>query len=321
MRAVTTVMLALIALGAPAARGQDFPSKPITVVNPQAAGAGVDIITRLFTDAVQRNLNQRVVVENKTGGGGVIAAMAVKDARPDGYTLFLCHVGTQSTLGAMQTLPFDPLKDFEPVTQTIMFPTFLTVPANSPVKTAADVVALSKTKPGGMRLASQGVGSGTHILGEIWKGQSGAMIEHVPYRGSGQFIPDLLAGRVDMTFISFLTIREMVKDGKLRVIAVASKQRWSGLPDIPTMAEAGFPGVDQDTWFGLAAPAGTPKPVIERIHAEFVKASTDAALVKRGNDDGINIVVSKTPQAFGELWAEDQKRWYPIVKSLNIKAE
>ena len=256
---VQSLVLALSTLGT-FAHAQDFPTKPITIVNPLTAGTGVDVMTRLYADAVARDTGQRILVENKTGSGGIAAALAVKDARPDGYTLLVAHVGTQSTLPAMQTLPFDALKDFEPITELFYFPTYLVVPAASPAKTAADLIALAKTKPGGVRLASQGVGSGTHILGAIWQDLAKAPIEHVPYRGSGQILPDLLAGRVDMSFISYLTIRELVKDGKLRILAVASPTRWSGLPDVPTMAEAGYPGVDQDTWFGVAAPAGTRRP-------------------------------------------------------------
>jgi tripartite-type tricarboxylate transporter receptor subunit TctC len=221
----------------------------------------------------------------------------------------------------MQTLPFDALKDFEPITELFYFPTYLVVPAASPAKTAADLIALAKTKPGGVRLASQGVGSGTHILGAIWQDLAKAPIEHVPYRGSGQILPDLLAGRVDMSFISYLTIRELVKDGKLRILAVASPTRWSELPDVPTMAEAGYPGVDQDTWFGVAAPAGTPKAVVAKLFDLFVKASTDPALVKRASDDGVTIATSKSPQAFGELWTSEAARWGKIVRALNIKAE
>jgi tripartite-type tricarboxylate transporter receptor subunit TctC len=221
----------------------------------------------------------------------------------------------------MQTLPYDPLKDFAPITELFYFPTYLVVPAASPAKTAADLVALAKARPGGIRLASQGVGSGTHILGAIWQDLAKAPIEHVPYRGSGQIIPDLLAGRVDMSFISYLTIRELVADGKLRILAVASPTRWSGLPNVPTMAEAGYPGVDQDTWFGLAAPAGTPTAIITKLFDLFVKASTDPTLVKRAGDDGVTIAASKSPQAFGELWASERARWGKIVRALNIKAE
>ena len=315
------LVLTLPTLGALCAHAQDFPTKPITIVNPLTAGTGVDVMTRLYADAVARETSQRVLVENKTGSGGIAAALAVKDARPDGYTLLVAHIGTQSILPAMQALPYDPLKDFAPITELFYFPTYLVVPAASPAKTAADLVALAKARPGGIRLASQGVGSGTHILGAIWQDLAKAPIEHVPYRGSGQIIPDLLAGRVDMSFISYLTIRELVADGKLRILAVASPTRWSGLPNVPTMAEAGYPGVDQDTWFGLAAPAGTPTAIITKLFDLFVKASTDPTLVKRAGDDGVTIAASKSPQAFGELWASEGARWGKIVRALNIKAE
>ncbi|HEY4773450.1 MAG TPA: tripartite tricarboxylate transporter substrate binding protein [Xanthobacteraceae bacterium] len=324
MRVFVPMLVAAALLGAPvpeAVLAQDFPAKPVTIVNPLSAGAGVDVITRLYAEAASRTIGQRVLVENRTGSGGIVGAMAVKEARPDGHTLFLAHVGTHATLQAMQPLPYDPVRDFEPVTQLFYFPTFLVVPAASPARTAADVIALAKSRPGGVRLASQGVGSGTHILGAIWADLAKAPIEHVPYRGSGQLMPDLLAGRVDLSFISYLTIRALVQEGKLRILAVASTARWRGLPEVPTMAEAGFPGVDQDTWFGLAAPAGTPAPVIAKLFAEFVKASADPALNKRAADDGIHIAVSKSPQEFGALWASETQRWGKVVKALGIKAE
>ena len=217
---VQSLVLALSTLGT-FAHAQDFPTKPITIVNPLTAGTGVDVMTRLYADAVARDTGQRILVENKTGSGGIAAALAVKDARPDGYTLLVAHVGTQSTLPAMQTLPFDALKDFEPITELFYFPTYLVVPAASPAKTAADLIALAKTKPGGVRLASQGVGSGTISSarsGRTWlKRQSSTC----PIAATA-VLPDLLAGRVDMSFISYLTIRELVKDGNLRILAVAS---------------------------------------------------------------------------------------------------
>jgi tripartite-type tricarboxylate transporter receptor subunit TctC len=315
------VALTLIALGGVAAQAEDFPVRPITIVNPLTAGSGVDVMTRLYADAVAREVGQRVLVENKTGSGGVVAALTVKDARPDGYTLLLAHIGTHAILSSLQTLPYDPAKDFAPITLLFYFPTYLVVPAASPAKSAADLIALAKARPGGVRLASQGVGSGTHILGAIWQDQAKAPIEHIPYRGSGQIVPDLLAGRVDLSFMSYLTIRELARDGKLRILAIASPTRWSGTPDVPTMAEAGYPGVDQDTWFGLAAPAETPKPVVAKLFDLFVKASSDPALVKRAGEDGVTIATSKSPQAFGEQWTRESERWGKVVRALNLKAE
>ena len=256
---VQSLVLALSTLGT-FAHAQDFPTKPITIVNPLTAGTGVDVMTRLYADAVARDTGQRILVENKTGSGGIAAALAVKDARPDGYTLLVAHVGTQSTLPAMQTLPFDALKDFEPITELFYFPTYLVVPAASPAKTAADLIALAKTKPGGVRLASQGVGSGTHILGAIWQDLAKAPIEHVPYRGSGQILPDLLAGRVDMSFISYLTIRELVKDGKLRILAVASPRRWTTpTPSSSSGCSRTFAATGRPLWNSNTSPRNIEK--------------------------------------------------------------
>ncbi len=316
----TLLSAAALALSATLANAQDYPSKPVTLVVPFAPGASVDLMSRLHADNVGKSIGQRIVIDNKAGSGGIVGAMAVKDSKPDGYTLFIAHIGTHAILPPMQQLPYDARKDFVAITQLISFPTFLTVPSGSPAKSAADIVKLARERSGGVRLATQGVGSGTHILGAMWQDQTKMPLEQVHYRGTSQMLPDLVAGRVDMTFSTIASTREFVRDGKLRILAIASPKRWPGLPDVPTMAEAGYPGVDQDTWFGVAAPAGTPKPIVDKLNAEFVNSSKDPALIARLNDVGVNVITS-TPEEFAALWVSEEARWGRIVKTLNIKAE
>jgi tripartite-type tricarboxylate transporter receptor subunit TctC len=310
---------AALALATGAVCAQDFPSKPITLVVPFPAGAVFDISSRLIGDAVGRSVGQRVVIDNKAGAGGIVAAGAVKEAKPDGYSLYMANIGTQAILEALQKLPFDPVKDFEPITQTNSFSVFVAVPAASPHKSAADVIAAAKK--GGVRYGSQGVGSGTHILGAMWADATKSNLEHVPYRGSSPMLVDLIAARIDIGFVTWAAAKEYVRDGKLRLLAIASTKRWPHQPDVPTMAEAGYPGIDQDVWFGPAAPAGTPKPVVDKLYAEFVKASKDPELVKRLDAEGVNIVTSASPEAFRALWVSETARWGKVIRDLGIKAE
>ncbi len=301
-------------------RAQDFPSRPITIVVPYPPGASFDLAGRLLADVLSRAFGQRVVVDNKPGAGGIIAANFVKDSRPDGYTLLQAFIGTHAILEALQPIPYDPIKDFEPVTQTNSFANILTVSTTSPFKTVADVVAAARTQPSGVTYGSQGIGSGTHIIGEMWADMAKAKLVHVPYRGAAPMLVDVVSNRVGIGFGTFGAANQYVKDDKVRFLAIAAKQRWSGLPEVPTMAEAGYPGIDLDVWYGLAAPAGTPKAVIEKLHSAVVQASRDPTMNARLEAAGVDIVTS-TPDGFRALWVAERDRWGKVIKTLGIKAE
>ena len=226
---------------------------------PFPPGGSADVVIRPVAAKVAEALKQPIVIDNRSGGGGNIAAQVTKQAAPDGYTLFLTNMGVMSVNPILSPeLNIDPVKDFQPITPIISFPHILVVPPDSPVKTVADLAALAKTKPGGLSFGSQGVGSGGQILGEMFKSRLGVPMVHVPYRGAAPAATDIMAGRLDFLFTSYISIGEQAKAGKLRIVAIGGPKRIDAEPGIPTMAEAGFPGLDLEMWHGMVAPAGTP---------------------------------------------------------------
>ena len=313
--------VALIMAALAGAHAQTYPDRPITLVIPFAAGAASDIAARQLAEAVSRNIGQRVVIENRGGGGGSVGAMAVKAARPDGYTLFMANIGSHATLQwLVANVAYDPVKDFHPVTQLWAYPTnFLTVPKSIPANSVAELIALARAKPNGLTYGSQGVGSGGHLLAAMLHRASGATMVHVPYRGGGPLTIDLIAARIDFAFGAYLAAREHYKAGTVRPLAVAAAKRSPLYPDVPTMAEAGFPGIEQETWFGIVAPAATPDALAQRLNAEFVKAARSPDFVQGMAANGVDVRTG-TPEAFGALIAADGVRWGNTIKSLGLQA-
>src|SRR3954464_7852042 len=251
-----------------------YPSRPITLIVPFPPGGSADVVIRPVAAKGAEALKQPIVIDNRSGGGGNIAAQVTKQAAPDGYTLFLTNMGVMSVNPILTPdMNVDPVKDFQPITPIISFPHILVVPFDSPVKSAADLAALAKSKPGGLSFGSQGVGSGGQILGEMFKARLGVPMVHVPYRGAAPAATDIMAGRLDFLFTSYISIGEQAKAGKLRIIAIGGPKRIDAEPGIPTMAEAGYAGLDLEMWHGMVAPANTPAPIVKRLHDEFVKAT------------------------------------------------
>ena len=299
------------------AHPEEFPSRPITVVVGFPPGGGVDVSMRRYAELVGRSLGQRIIIENRPGGGGVVAAMTVKQARPDGYTLLLANAGTHATLQWLQELAYDPVKDFSPVTELYHFPSFMTVPARIPAMTVGEFVALARTTPGGLSFGSQGVGSTGYLLGTMLKIMSGAPLVHVPYPGGSPMNMDTVLGRLDSSFSTFNFMNEYRKAGKVKFLAVALSERSPRVPDVPTMAEAGFPGIDFATWFGLVAPAGTPADIIRKLNAEFVKAAHDPELAGRLDQQGIEPKAG-SPDDFATLMRTNTERIGKVIKSNGI---
>ncbi len=261
-RTVTGVLggALLSALSGLALAQDAYPSRPITLIVPFPPGGSADVVIRPVAAKVADALKQPIVIDNRSGGGGNIAAQVTKQAAPDGYTLFLTNMGVMSVNPILTPdMNVDPVKDFQPITPIISFPHILVVPPDSPVKTVADLAALAKSKPGGLSFGSQGVGSGGQILGEMFKARLGVPMVHVPYRGAAPAATDIMAGRLDFLFTSYISIGEQAKAGKLRIIAIGGPKRIDAEPGIPTMAEAGFPGLDLEMWHGMVAPAGTAR--------------------------------------------------------------
>ncbi len=324
MRAIVAVGCALVAWTAtlPAAFAQsDFPSRPITIIVPFPPGGSSDTVTRLVAQKLADNLKTNVVIDNRGGGGGVPAAVAFKQAPADGYTLFLANNGLFAIMPAISAdIRFDPVKDFQPVTPLCSFPSVLVVPSGSPARTAQGLVEFAKTKPGGANFASQGVGSGGHILGEMLRLKSGVPMTHVPYRGAGPAVNDLVAGNVDFLFGSYVSAIGQVEAGKLRVLGWTATKRSPTLPDVPTMAEAGFPGTEFEVWHGIVAPLGTPTAIIAKLNTEFVKAAQAPEVARQVAPQAVEITTS-TPDEFAKLIASDVERIAKVIRDAGIKTQ
>ncbi len=309
----TSALFAILA--PPSAQAQpDYPSRAITLLVPFAAGGSSDVVMRLVSAKVAESVKQTIVIENRPGGGGNVAALALKNAPPDGYTLMMGHTGTHAINATLYPdLKFDPIKDFQPITALISFNNILVVPEASPAKTAAELVAFAKSKPDGLTYGSQGVGAGGHLLGIILAKQTGIKLVHVPYRGVAPAVTDMVAGRIDMMFSSYLTSSPHIKGGKLRMLAIAGAQRHPEIPQVPTMSEAGFPGVEMEQWFGLFASAGTPDPIVRRLNREFVAALQSDDVKKVLLPQG-SVIIPGTPEDLAARIARDVVALGKVVK-------
>ena len=304
------------------AYGQAFPSKPITWILPFPPGGVTDPVARMVGAKVSESIGQQVIIDNRPGAASIIAAEAVKRAPADGYTLLFGHAGSHAVNQSLYAkLSYDPLKDFVPVTNLISTTHVLVVPAASPAKSIAELIALAKSNPKGLNYGSQGIAAGGHLLGEVFKLRAGITLNHVPYKGSGPLVQDLLADRVDLAFDSPITSAPHVRDGKLRALAVASPNRNRNLPGIPTVAEVGYAGMELDFWFGLFAPAGTPPAVVQRLHKEFVAAINNPDVTKKILDTGLDVTTSRSPEEFAALVASDAVRLGKMVKDSGARVD
>ncbi len=303
-----------------AALAQGFPAKPITVIVPAPEGGPAHGVLRLIAQKVTENTGQQIVVDSRGGGNGTIGVMAVKQAPADGSVLLLGHPGTLVVLPLLAPLPYDPVADFRPVTSLAFYPSVLLVPASSPAKSVAELVALARSKPGGLFYGHNGIGGAPHLVPEMFKLAAGIPATMVPYKGMQPATTDLIAGRVDFLFAAFFSTRSHVEAGRLRVLAVASPQRMESSPQIATMAEAGFPSVELDNWFGLSAPAGTPVATIQAIYREFAKAMGDAG-VRQGLALTGNRAGGQSPEEFGNFLAAERLKMEKLIKAAGIKAE
>jgi tripartite-type tricarboxylate transporter receptor subunit TctC len=311
----------LLAIAPATVFAQSFPSRPITLIVPFPAGGPADIGARAVMQRVSESVGQPVLVENRGGGGGQVAAAAVKPAAPDGYTLFLANIGTHAINQTLYAkLTYDPVADFTPVSLMFSLTHVLVVNPESAITSVSDLVRQAKEQPGKLTFASQGVGSGGHLLGEMLKFRNGIDVVHVPYRGTAHALPDLLGGRVTFFFDGMPGAGPLVAGGKLRGLAVTDGARAAMIPNVPTMAEAGFPNYELSAWFGVAAPAGTPRAVVDKLHAEIVKAARHPETQAKFQQFGIK-AVANTPEEFAKVMREDTARLGEIVKASGARAE
>lgn len=311
---------AILAVTALLVQAQDYPTRPIKLVIPYPPGGIADTFARALAQQLSEQLRQPVVAENKPGGSAIVGAEAVAKSAPDGYTLFLGSISSLAiNVGMFKKLPYDPLKDFAPVSMAFYTPLFLVVNPEVPAHSVRELVAYAKAHPGAVNFGSVGYGSSIHLAGELFKSIAGINIVHVPYKGSSQVLPDLVGGRVQMEFDGG-TFLAQVKAGKLRLLAVTSSKRLESVPDTPTMAEAGIPGYEMEIWFGVVAPAGTPKPVIDRLAREIAEVVKQPAFRRRFVESGIE-PVSDTPEDFAELIARDIRKWVRLVKDAGVRPQ
>lgn len=296
-----------------------FPDKPIRIVVPFSPGGGTDLIARAMGVAMGQDLGQAVVIDNRPGGGTIIGTDNVAKSAPDGYTLVMATFAHAVNPSLQPKLPYATDKAFAPVMLVGRSPNVLVVRKDSPYKTVQDVIAAAKAKPGQISFASQGPGTSAHLAGELFKRLAHVDLNHIPYKGAGPAITDLLGGQVDLMFATASAVGNLLEGGKLRAIGVTSAQR-SASPDlasVPTIAEAGVPGYVAESWYGLYAPAGTPGPVIARLNAAARKAVTSEAFRKRADAEGL-IVSPGTPDELARYVRSEALRWSQVVKDAHI---
>ncbi len=311
----------LAAAGAVPAQGDDWPSRPITIVTGFPTGAGTDIFARLLGERLGPVLGQNIISDNRTGAGGNVGSEYVAHAKPDGYTLLLGTAGTHAiNVTLYGKLPFDVERDFAPITLLAEVPNVLIVNPSVPARTVQEFIALARAKPGQINYGSTGNGASTHLAGELFKTMAKVDLVHVPYRGSPPAMTALMANEVQAMFQQVLTVIEQVRAGTFRPLGVSLKHRLNALPDVPTIDEAGVPGYEASTWYGLFAPAGTPVPIIERLNREVVRIVESDAFVHRLAGLGIEPRTS-TPAAFAEVLKADIARWRDIVIATGAKVD
>jgi tripartite-type tricarboxylate transporter receptor subunit TctC len=314
------IVVVIALLSAATAQGQSWPTKPIRLVVPFAPGGSSSIVARSFASEMEKGLGQPIVIENQGGGGGNVAMAQVAHADPDGYTLIIGHIGSLAVNPYMyEKLPFDTFRDFAAVSLLAKVPSIFVVHESVPAKNLREFVALAKQQPGKLYYGSAGNGSAGHLAMEYLKLTAGVDIVHVPYKGTGPNLIDLVAGRTQATAAGTPPLLPHVKAGKLRVIAVGSAKRLDNLPDAPTVAEQGYPGFETSQWYGLNAPAKTPAPIIRRLAEEAAKAAKRPSITERLAVDSAESIGS-TPDEYAAYIAAEQKRWSEVVRKAGIKA-
>jgi tripartite-type tricarboxylate transporter receptor subunit TctC len=313
------ILVAALIGGAATAAG--YPDKPIRVIVASPPGGGTDLSTRMFTPKFGEVLGQPIVVDNRGGGSGNIGAEAAARAAPDGYTLLTAAASLTSNPFVMRRVPYDLERDFAPISMTVMLPNILISHPSLPVKNVKELIAFARARPGQLHYASAGVGSVPHLMMEFFVSMGGLKMVHVPYKGAGPALIDVMAGHVPIMASNILSTLPHVKAGRVRAYGVTSATRAAAAPEIPSIAEAGLPGYDAVQWFGLLAPAGTPREVVMRLHGAVVQALEDPATKKRFVSDGATPKPSASPEEFGAYIRGELKKWAKVVKAAGIQPE
>ena len=318
---VATITAALAsALAALPAIAQQYPSKPARMIVAFGAGATTDIVARIFANQLSEVWGQQLIVENRPGAGGIIGMEAAAKATPDGYTLAFCGINVTIAPALYQKLPFDPLRDFAPVSNVASLPNILVVHPAVPAKTVNEFVAYAKAHPGKLRYASSGVGASPHLTMELFKSVTGINVIHVPYKVMAQGAVDLVGGQVEAAFNNLPTQLPNVRTGKIRGLGVTSAKRSEHLPDVPTIIESGFPGFEVTVWQGLCAPSGTPKAILAKLHTDVTKALASPNLKQRFAGQGVDAAPT-SPEMFAAFMRAETARWAKTIKDSGTTAQ
>jgi tripartite-type tricarboxylate transporter receptor subunit TctC len=312
------LLLAFALVVLPGAAQDRFPSKPLRLIVPFAPGGSTDIFARLIAERAQGPLGQPVVVENRSGAAGNIGAEAVARSAPDGYTLLMATTGVMAINNALyRNMTYDAAKDLEPVIFVASITNVLIVPPDFPARSVAELIALAKKEPGKLSFASSGAGSSTHMSAELFKSMSGTDILHIPYKGSGQALPDLMSGRVSMMFENAPGAVSHIKAGKVRALAVTGLKRSSAMPELPTVAESGVPGYESLSWSGIAVPAATPRALVDRLNKDFNSVLATAEMRQKLTEQGAE-TMGGPPEAFSAHIRAEREKWSRLIREKNI---
>ena len=319
MKSISALLLCVLAsVGPTLAQQPPYPSKPLKLIMSFPAGGPTDIVGRLIGQKLTEAWGQNVVVDNRPGGGGMIGGALAAKSPADGYTLYLAGVSTLAIAPFVQkNMPFDPIRDFQPVSRTTLQPLLLMTHPSLPVKTLKDFIALAKAKPGQINYASSGPGGSGHLAGELFKTMTQTNLVHVPYRGAPPALIDLMSGQVQTMFGTILASVPHVRSGKLRAIAITGPRRSTAIAEVPTFAESGLPAYDASSWNGIVVPTGTPRAIVDRINAEIVKIMQMPVVTERLAPDG-TLAVSSTPDEFAAFIKAEQAKWSKVVREANI---
>jgi tripartite-type tricarboxylate transporter receptor subunit TctC len=312
-------LFAFVSVLAAAVHAQTYPTKPVRLVIPFPPGGSNDVVGRMIAFQLSDRLGKQVIVDNQGGAGGIIGTEAVSRAAPDGYTLLLISVA-HAFGSSMYKLPYDPIGAFAPVSILGTGPVALCVNAKLPVKSLADLIALARAKPGTLNYATAGIGSFQHLSSALFKLQSGLDIVHIPFKGGGPAMADVVAGNTQIVIGSLIQMLPQIKSGRLKILGVGSAKRVPALPDVPTISEAGVPGYEASNWWGMVAPAGTPKAVIDRLHQELSVILASAETKKRFETEG-GEAIQMSSDDFGRFIVSETAKWAKVVKEAGIKPE
>jgi tripartite-type tricarboxylate transporter receptor subunit TctC len=316
----TAALLALCAISV-SVLAQSYPSKPIRLIVPFPPGGGNDIVARTINIKLPSLLGQNLIIDNRAGAGGNLGAELAAKAPPDGYTLLIANNSLTINLSLYAKLPYEPFRDFAPIAMGATSPNMIVVHPALPARNVKELIALAKAKPGEMTFATPGPGTPTHLAGELFRSRAGIDVLQVHYKGAGPLMVDQIGGHVMVSFTAPIVSKPHVDSGKLRAIAITTEKRWSGMPNLPSVAESGFPGFDVYAWFAFFAPAGTPREIINRIAADIARVQQMPEIRDRLASQGIETGATGTPEGFAAFLKKDFELWDKLIKQQGIRLE